>query len=770
MTVTFATRLAGPDGRNLRMYVTIEGVRHVLQDDDDDVPTALIASTRTRVKCIATIEQERRELDLVARRAKGGGLRLRLLDDSAHTLRSIFSMRKRRATFITANVTAAQTVVTVKSTRAFSSDGEFWVGGECVSYTGTTATTFTGCTRGAYGTEARPFRGGSLNGQAVYSSPPSWLGRTVTLTGYFLEADGSAPTSTAMQEVLGTFDVDSAPSYVGGDEWELSAVDRIDGYLKKAIYSGVEQSGSIEMVTEGDVSTGNAHGFVRRDPDLLMLFGISSASALGDDAYVVAERPDANTGDMRSYLVRAVTVTATNGATGPFPTVRVDFNLEPGLNRRLEEHIGGQGNVRFKSLRAVAYLREKADVIAMKVLTSRAGDSGNGAYDLLRGRLNSTATDGEPDVLGWRIGAGILAANIDTASFAAVGGDREWFFVVSEPSTIGDFLRDFCIATDSFIVTNALGQLAAKPLSSTAASVATIDDDALIGDSEAKAFYDEGNVYPSIVLECGYHHGDAEFTRRIEVHDSEMAERFPHRDETLTLQSRSIYLSGVWSNRQSAFNVPLMSLTQIQAMVRRFQSDEGGRGSLYVDARVTIDHALLDLADVVTLTVTDVPNMEGGTIAAARARVVSIVPVWSDGVVDLRLHILRGPKVIAPAAIIDSVAGNVLTLHNDPPESHALPGNMFAIGNKVLVWDVSGNASFATTLTAVGAGTVTLNALPGFGIADDIDFITHDVVSGLDVAPTVNGYVPLSDFVYQVDDDEGDYEADIPLAGESRWR
>jgi hypothetical protein len=68
MSTTFAARLASDEGRDLRKYVTIEGVRAILQDGDEDVPAALIASSRTRVRCITALEQDRRELDMVARR------------------------------------------------------------------------------------------------------------------------------------------------------------------------------------------------------------------------------------------------------------------------------------------------------------------------------------------------------------------------------------------------------------------------------------------------------------------------------------------------------------------------------------------------------------------------------------------------------------------------------------------------------------------------------------------------------------------------------
>ena len=133
MTVTFATRLAGDDGRNLRKYVTIEGVKYVFQDGDVDVPSALLSSTYTRLKNIVALEQDRRELDMVARRAKGGGLRLRLLDDDDHTLRALFTMRKRRTTFIGANETAAgDGTITVGATTDLHPSSHLLVCAECI--------------------------------------------------------------------------------------------------------------------------------------------------------------------------------------------------------------------------------------------------------------------------------------------------------------------------------------------------------------------------------------------------------------------------------------------------------------------------------------------------------------------------------------------------------------------------------------------------------------------------------------------------------------
>jgi hypothetical protein len=55
--------------------------------------------------------------------------------------------------------TAAVTTITVASTSGYPSVGTLLVKGEAISYTGTTSTTFTGCTRGVLGTTAVAFTG-----------------------------------------------------------------------------------------------------------------------------------------------------------------------------------------------------------------------------------------------------------------------------------------------------------------------------------------------------------------------------------------------------------------------------------------------------------------------------------------------------------------------------------------------------------------------------------------------------------------------------------
>lgn len=73
-------------------------------------------------------------------------------------------------TLATASHTNSVTTVTVASTSKFPSKGYIVVKREIISYTGTTATTFTGCTRGVGGTTAAAFLSGTLVEQVVVAA------------------------------------------------------------------------------------------------------------------------------------------------------------------------------------------------------------------------------------------------------------------------------------------------------------------------------------------------------------------------------------------------------------------------------------------------------------------------------------------------------------------------------------------------------------------------------------------------------------------------
>lgn len=76
----------------------------------------------------------------------GSGTGAATLDSESALLRT----RSRTATALRFPVGPTETTIQVASTDGFTSDGAVVIGGECVTYTGLTATAFTGCQRGRF--------------------------------------------------------------------------------------------------------------------------------------------------------------------------------------------------------------------------------------------------------------------------------------------------------------------------------------------------------------------------------------------------------------------------------------------------------------------------------------------------------------------------------------------------------------------------------------------------------------------------------------------
>lgn len=104
-------------------------------------------------------------------------------------------------TRLTAEAAPDATTITVQSTASFPSSGEIHIGPECIAYTGTTATTFTGCTRGKYtdlqgdggGGWGRYHAIGDFTDQValkpiVSSKPRTWVGKWVSIYAHRVSA------------------------------------------------------------------------------------------------------------------------------------------------------------------------------------------------------------------------------------------------------------------------------------------------------------------------------------------------------------------------------------------------------------------------------------------------------------------------------------------------------------------------------------------------------------------------------------------------------
>jgi hypothetical protein len=180
-------------GWNVVYWVTIEGIPTIFTERalGLTLPSGYEAEDASLV--IDDSSEIGSEID--RRRGLGAGLSLgfRLLDTA--TVRQYIKLPAHTAE-LTQDESATANTIHVESTSGWPATGRFWLGHELVTYTGKTATTFTGCARGIVGLayQHRLVSAGNL----ATSSPRWWRGRVVTLWASPVNQAG-LPSGTTLQ-------------------------------------------------------------------------------------------------------------------------------------------------------------------------------------------------------------------------------------------------------------------------------------------------------------------------------------------------------------------------------------------------------------------------------------------------------------------------------------------------------------------------------------------------------------------------------------------
>lgn len=179
-------------------------------------------------------------------------------------------------TSLTATASNAATTITVASTTGFPSAGTIHIGFECIKYTGTTSTTFTGCTRGYLLTSATPHQSGLF----VYSFMPSLYRRRAFLyKGYqnlgldqWARAFGGVIAGAEKTGTLVTFSVMST-TWEGYTDGKRVAFGTSTSAADTPIYGSVS-------VTTNDVLSGDFSG-------ITVNTSFSNIAALGNGHHLV---------------------------------------------------------------------------------------------------------------------------------------------------------------------------------------------------------------------------------------------------------------------------------------------------------------------------------------------------------------------------------------------------------------------------------------------------------------------------------------------------
>lgn len=731
---TYLERLAADGGHNHRLYVAVEGVPYVFHCDAD-FPSSY-AGGATPLALITQIIQTNRQLNPNTRRIEGHSLTIRLLDDGAGVLAALFAARSYRTSYVSSSVGAAGDV-TVKGVGGLPAAGTVYLEDEAVTYTSIVGTTLTGCTRGAFSTEAGPHLGDADDGDDVFVAPPSWKGRRVFLFGYFKPKDvspqGASLAELTLSRQLGTFIIDDVPEKQTTTEWVISCKDLVEELGAKKLGDGFIDN-TIPEARQGSNAGGNLE-LVVGEGAAFNQFTVGTATT-----YVRIKK----SGDGENpYAILPL--------VGQVSTDSIEYSYAEALV------VDDVASAAVSEVRHIAVLRGSPAIVALYVIMSRLGDGTNGTYDVLPG-----FDAGDVGEANTRMGAGISSGDVDIDSFLAFTSGPSWSYVIDDVLPLSDFMFELCLAVGAAWLPSRSGELKLISLAEDGANpVMTVDDKIMDRTQPITMKYDEANIYPRLRFSCNYDIATRAYRYIANFIDVKLRKRFKRREDELQLKSKSICVEG----QPGVRGRPTVTQAELAGSMRRVQAAEG-RGRAFISGVANLRITKAEVGDVVTLNnLIAIDGLGNQVLINQPARITAMDPHDYSGKVPVTFQLLDKLWRVAPACTIDSRAGAVLTLNAaDIGIPNATPGKMFA-DTGVFVFDVSGPTKHQANVIAHTDLTITLDAAPAFANDHNVDFVKLDSQTNGSGAASEDGYTD-DEFLYMMPDDENDGTA-IEV---TRWR
>lgn len=719
---------------------------------------AVDSSGKTQIVCITRVSEGSSDLDFDNRRETAPTLDVDMLDDDATLFfNTLFASSTRAKTWLTADstVSAVGTFLlddtSALPTPSSPSFTEFiYVGAETIAYESIdTAQEITVTSRGAFGSKAQPLNGDATDGDAVYTVPPFWRGRRVSLYGY---SRGSA--GDVIETLLGTFIIDEAPRCAGDLTWTIRCAGVAQEFYERAVGVGLRET---EFNTSGTYDESG-------DPWTYTV-GVRDVKALkegiGVDAHVVVEGPF---GAGITKLIDTDTLAK---------TATLSFDFAFGTQRCFDaDSVGAR-------IRQVAIIDLPGSTGILAALKSREGlevlDD-----DVLPGREPSSTYDP-----GWRIGAGFVTAEIDETSFIAIEAPPH-VVIIDKERKVGELLREWHMLTDSAAVITADGQLRAISLTAPRLSGArAIGPGDIYPDTAVDGVtIDEESVFPLLTVKSGYSPLTGEFSREVNLINTSLAKRYRNNLNRRTVELRGIASWETVAQKKKVDSQGWKHPVQLRTgeMVVMLNDLMGGDGFARRLVKMSLTHHHLDLriGDVVTIStempdaIANLPDMRGGRIAGLSGRIVSRRPRYDECRVDVTVELIDRLLHVCPAAVIASISGADVTLATTGPEvASASPTDDFFVGCGVILYDRSAMAAGTyvldvRTVDVIVSGTVmTLSSAPTFTVENGVDYLVLDPYNSND-GTTASGY-SLIEMAVLVDDD-GVGPVYAPVENQPRWR
>jgi len=364
---------------------------------------------------------------------KAGSLNV-ILTDIADTLTSEWKIDADPATLIAVDITGAETTVKVADASNLSTGDLVWVGSEVIELGTKSSNTFSGCTRGALNTAARPH----FTDDQVFTSINYLRGRSVAV---YLTFAGATAYDATNRYLLGEYSIAKYPPTPDMGAYHLSCKSEIK-ILGREIAAGVDYRGRVDLSVpvnadfvkiEWERGQGAGRPALR---NLVDVWGDSRAYFAIDKEIVIAEP---------SVGARYVRLTD----RAQFDTKRGESPPKDQSDVRLvlAADVTGPSSFRWSSsnstTRASGFEKSANWVDIMLCLLTSSAHEDDGLE-----LVNGDATYGNWSSLPIGYGIGIPADRVDFESFAKIRQitrwfNLPWFYVGHEVESFAEVLDKF---------------------------------------------------------------------------------------------------------------------------------------------------------------------------------------------------------------------------------------------------------------------------------------------------------------------------------------
>lgn len=554
-------------------------------------------------------------------------------------------------------------------------------------------------------------------GSFVSPVPPSLIGRSAELHVWSSETDSTLLRRLILKHVQ--------PDNARG-VWELSFEDCMALYDKK-VASGYDAAVVKRTAYNNSSSNPTVTIDVNDDPQFAPTVGGV------DGAVMVRHGGYAFIGDIASYdgnnpqvsMLEFAGVTGPQGGS-PYFSLFVNSNIDDDTTAR-----------------RVYVLTGNPMTALLRVLLSDRGDGDNSAtYDVLHG-VTASGTGGGDALSAYeterRMGAAIPSAMLNlstsgdgllnpsvlneaTSGFAYVlGHDGE--------ESLLELMRDVAIHHQGFFYNNNEGKLSFKRLAGTYPSTtvdAALTETNVLRISSLVSVNDETEVVHTIGVDCNYDPGNSKFLGKVNVRYARTHELYKDSGRELIVKCRAFMV------QEPQLSLPLYAYaygvapTTLADLISRFNRQFYRRQSGVRKVKVSVPwrYSTLVPGSVVTLTHSGYDALNGSAFTGEKMLVTAVDKLdIATGVVDLQLEEVWTGKPVCPAGRVSSWSGGppqVATLTSSSKYGGgAIPGDYFAVGDKVRIFDYSASPPFSTasavlTVSAKTSTTVTVTGVVGF--------------------------------------------------------